>query len=66
MTVAVLKKLAEAGKISDDELTVAYITGNGLKTQEALDGRVFVSMTIKPTYTAFEKAFETRRELAPV
>ena len=66
VTVAVLKKLAEAGKISEDELTVAYITGNGLKTQEALDGKVFVSMTIEPTYTAFENAFENRRELAPV
>ena len=66
VTVAVLKKLAEAGRISEDELTVAYITGNGLKTQEALDGKLSVSMTIKPTYTAFEKAFETRRELALV
>ncbi len=66
VTVAVLKKLAEAGRIYDDELTVAYITGNGLKTQEALGGKVPVSMTIKPSYTAFEKAFETRRELAPV
>ncbi len=66
VTVAVLKKLAESGNIGRDELTVAFITGNGLKTQEALDGQVSVSMTIEPTYGAFEKAFAAQRELAPV
>jgi threonine synthase len=39
-TIAVLKKLAEAGKINPDETTVAYITGNGLKTQEAVHGYI--------------------------
>ena len=39
-TIAVLKKLVEAGKISSDETTVVYITGNGLKTQEAVQGYV--------------------------
>jgi hypothetical protein len=27
VTIGVLKKLAEAGKIKSDEVTVAYITG---------------------------------------
>jgi len=33
-----LKKLVEAGKIDPEETTVVYITGNGLKTQEAVQG----------------------------
>ena len=32
------KKLIESGKINSDEITVMCITGNGLKTQEALSG----------------------------
>ena len=37
--LATLKKLVEQGKINSDEVTVAYITGSGLKTQEALAGQ---------------------------
>lgn len=37
-TVAVTKKLIEQGRIPRDESVVISITGNGLKTQEALDG----------------------------
>ena len=66
VTVAVLKKLAESGIITEEELTVAYITGNGLKTQEALDSEASISMTIEPTYTAFEQAFEKRADFAAV
>ena len=36
VTVAVTKKLREQGRIRPDDLTVIAITGNGLKTQEAL------------------------------
>lgn len=36
VTVGVLRKLAAKGLIGKDEVTVAYITGNGLKTQEAV------------------------------
>ncbi len=39
-TVAVLKKLVELGRIERDETVVAYITGNGLKTQEAVAEKV--------------------------
>ena len=34
VTIATLKKLAESGQIAPDEVTVAYVTGNGLKAQE--------------------------------
>ena len=36
VTVAVTKKLREQGRIRPDDLTVIAITGNGLKTQDAL------------------------------
>lgn len=55
VTIAVLKKLAEAGKIEPDELTVAYVTGLGLKTLEALAGKVGPTATIAPTMESFKE-----------
>lgn len=62
-TIAVLKKLVEAGKINPDETTVAYITGNGLKTQEAVQGYVGEPFTIEPKLDSFERALERSRTL---
>lgn len=58
VTVAVLKKLAESGKIKPDELTVAYITGLGLKTLEALEGKVGPKATISASLDDFQRAFK--------
>jgi threonine synthase len=54
VTIACLKKLVESGKIHADEVTVAYITGTGLKTQEALHGHLAEPRIIKPNLAAFE------------
>ena len=54
VTIACLKKLVESGKIHSDEVTVAYITGTGLKTQEALHGHLAEPRIIKPNLAAFE------------
>jgi threonine synthase len=62
-TIAVLKKLVEAGKIDPDETTVAYITGNGLKTQEAVQGYIGEPLTIEPKLDSFERALERSRTL---
>lgn len=62
-TVAVLKKLVEAGKIDPDETTVVYITGNGLKTQEAIQGYIGEPLTIEPTLGSFERAWERAQTL---
>ena len=62
-TIAVLKKLVEAGKINPDEKTVAYITGNGLKTQEAVQGYIGEPLTIDPKLDSFERALERSRTL---
>jgi threonine synthase len=53
----------EAGKIDPDESTVAYITGNGLKTQEAVQGYVGEPLTIEPKLDSFERALERSRTL---
>jgi threonine synthase len=62
-TVAVLKKLVEAGKIDPEEKTVVYITGNGLKTQEAMQGNINQPLTIEPKLDSFERALERSRTL---
>src|SRR4029079_9754062 len=57
VTVAVLKKLAAAGKIDPDELVVVYITGNGFKTVDAVADHVTPVLRIAPTLSAFEAAY---------
>lgn len=55
VTVACTKKLIDSGKIGRDEITVICITGNGLKTQEALTGQTTEVHYIKPNLAAFEE-----------
>jgi threonine synthase len=62
-TIAVLKKLVEAGKIDPEETTVVYITGNGLKTQEAVQGYVGEPFLIEPKLDSFERALERSHTL---
>lgn len=62
-TIAVLKKLVEAGKIDPEETAVAYITGNGLKTQEAVQGYIGEPLLIEPKLDSFERALERSRTL---
>ena len=59
VVVSGLKHLAETGAIKPDELTVAYITGNGLKTQEAVE-EVVNPLMVKPTLSSFEEALNGR------
>ena len=54
-TIAVLKKLAEKGYFSPKEMVVAYITGNGYKTMEVLEGHLPESIRIKPTLADFKE-----------
>ncbi len=55
VTIASLKKLCAEGRIGRKELTVAYITGNGLKTMEALSGALPEPVGIDPTLASFRK-----------
>ncbi len=59
VVISGLQRLVSKGLIKGDELTVAYITGNGLKTQEVVEG-VVETLQIPPTYDAFEEAMAGR------
>jgi threonine synthase len=58
VTIGVLKKLAAAGKIDPDERVVAYVTGNGLKTVDAVADALTPALRVAPTLAAFKAAFE--------
>jgi threonine synthase len=59
--VAVARKLREQGQLGRNERTVLCITGNGLKTPEALDGSVFPTIHLeRASLTAFESLLEAR------
>jgi threonine synthase len=53
-TVAVAKKLIDAGRIPKDEEIVLCITGNGLKTQDCVFDTLAEPATIKPSLAEFE------------
>jgi threonine synthase len=57
VTIASLKRLAQDGVVRPDERVVAYVTGHGLKTLEAVAPQAGVSATIAPTLDAFHAAF---------
>lgn len=54
VTVACAKKLISSGKIPSDESIVLCITGHGLKTQEAIDGKCGTPTLINPSLREFE------------
>jgi len=56
VTVAATKTLIEAGVIPRDQSIVVCITGNGLKTPDALYDRLETHVKIRPTLSAFDRA----------
>jgi len=62
VTVAVTRKLIEQGHIARDEEIVMCITGNGLKTQDAVTGLLERPVVIKPALEEFEGVMEGARE----
>ncbi len=62
VTVATLKRLAEAGVVRPDERTVVYITGHGLKTLDAVVPVAGPTATIPPTIEAFTAAFDVEEQ----
>ena len=55
VTVAAAKKLIESKQIPRDESIVLCITGQGLKTQEAVMDHIGKPIKIKPTLSSFEE-----------
>lgn len=60
--MAATRKLIEQGRISRDELVVISITGNGLKTQEAVAERIGKPIRIKPNLVSFEGKMKEMRK----
>jgi len=64
VTVSAARKLYAQGRILPEETTVLCITGNGLKTTDALAGRHQAAEPIAPKLAAFEEYLE--KELTAV
>ena len=60
VTIAVLKKLVSRGAIGRQDVTVAYITGHGLKTQEAVVGTLGEAVYIEPSLEKFQRRFRLK------
>jgi threonine synthase len=58
VTVGSARKLYRQGRISPGETTVLCITGNGLKTTDALAGKYATEAPIAPRIVEFEKFLE--------
>jgi threonine synthase len=58
VTVGVAKKLIAGGAIPAGESAVLCITGNGLKTVDALAGHAGFTREIKPSLREFEALLE--------
>jgi threonine synthase len=56
VTVAVLGKLVASGKLDPDAETVIFNTGEGLKTLDAIEGRVGPTYRIRPSLRAAKEA----------
>jgi threonine synthase len=63
VVIAALRHLAENGTIKRNELTVAYITGNGLKTLSAVEDLVS-PLIVQPTMASFEEALNNKKQRA--
>ena len=64
MTVACLKKLVAEGHIDRREETVAFITGAGLKTVEAVVDNIVEPLRIDASAASFDRALAERQGTA--
>jgi threonine synthase len=62
VTIATLAKLAAEGVVRPDERVVAYVTGLGLKTIEAVSPALGPTATIAPTLDAFNRVLEAEEQ----
>ena len=63
VTVAVTQKLIRQGRIKKDDVTVVAITGNGLKTQEAVEGHLAKPRVISAKLAEFENTILQGQDL---
>jgi len=65
VTVAVTQKMIKQGRIKTDDVTVVAITGNGLKTQEAIKDHLARPETISAKLGEFENTILQGKEFLP-
>lgn len=61
VTLGVTKKLIDQEKIPRDEPIVVSITGNGLKTQDAVEGSLGKPTVIEPSLEDFEELYNSKK-----
>lgn len=66
VVVSGLRRLVNEGAVHPDEVVVAFITGAGLKTQEAVAPALRPPLAVEPTIESFEQALEAREGALPL
>ena len=61
VTVAGLQRLVASGKVDPEETVVAFITGGGLKTVDAVADALPEPIRVRPSLDAFEQALAERK-----
>jgi len=64
VTVGCARKLYRQGRIPPDQTTVLCITGNGLKTTDALSGQFEAAEPIRPKFAEFEAFLERTSQIS--
>ncbi len=65
VTVASLKRLVQTGKVAADDVTVVYVTGNGLKTLDAVQGKVSRPHVIPARLQDFRALYDSLQNQVP-
>jgi threonine synthase len=64
VVISGLRRLIEGGHVQRDEVVVAFITGAGLKTQEAVRDVLSPPLHVQPSIASFEEALGGREQAA--
>ena len=66
VVISGLRRLVREGRVEPDEVVVAFITGAGLKTQEAVAPALKPALTVEANIESFERALEEREGAMPL
>ena len=66
VVISGLRRLVREGRVEPDEVVVAFITGAGLKTQEAVAPALKPALTVEANIESFERALEEREGMLPL
>jgi threonine synthase len=66
VVISGLRQLVREGQVGEDEVVVAFITGAGLKTQEAVAPALQPPLAVQATIESFERELEARDGSLPL